>query len=211
MSFFSKLFKAKKSTPIKEDSIPTDAPSSPGLDYSKLLTSQLLALYLSTDCPDYRNEYLRRLKLCGASAQAISNMETFETEILRRIQRPEMLDETFVSMPLFSLVKPFLPENISYYESHFDFPLSYIVKLSDEAEWHFWNSHEKDLSDDVWSEIFMLADRNRALFLPTAIHMTTKLGWTVENVNKFSYHEQGMLDRYRWGTAFSKAAVKPWS
>lgn len=26
--------------------------------------------------------------------------------------------------------------------------------MCDEAEWHFWNSHEKNLSNEVWTEIY---------------------------------------------------------
>lgn len=33
------------------------------------------------------------------------------------------------------------------------FTISEICKIIDEAEWHFWNSHERKLSDDVWNEI----------------------------------------------------------
>jgi len=42
------------------------------------------------------------------------------------------------------------------------------IKLSDEAEWHYRNSHERDLPGKVWEEIYNLADRNQKLFLPLA-------------------------------------------
>lgn len=32
--------------------------------------------------------------------------------------------------------------------------MSEICKMIDEAEWHFWNSHERRLSSDVWNEIY---------------------------------------------------------
>ena len=76
-----------------------------------------------------------------------------------------MLDESFISKPLFSLTKPVLDKEVSYYETHFEYPFSYIVKLSDEAEWHYWNNHEKNLNDRVWSEIFELSDQNNYFFL----------------------------------------------
>lgn len=31
--------------------------------------------------------------------------------------------------------------------------MSELCKIIDEAEWHFWNSHERELSDEVWAEI----------------------------------------------------------
>ena len=85
-----------------------------------------------------------------------------------------------------------------------------MIKLSDEAEWHFWNSHEKDLPDDVWEEIYELSNKNRKLSLPFFIYMTKQLGWTGDEVNRYSFNEQGMLDYYRWGRKTSKAAKEPW-
>ena len=103
-----------------------------------------------------------------------------------------------------------LPHEPAYYAEHFDYPLSYIIKLSDEAEWHFWNSHEADLPDEVWSEIFDLSDKNRKLFLPYAQNMVDALGWSYQEVNKFSFNEQGMLDLYRWNRGMTRAAKQPW-
>ena len=34
------------------------------------------------------------------------------------------------------------------------FTVSELCKIIDEAEWHFWNSHERVMSDEVWEEIF---------------------------------------------------------
>jgi hypothetical protein len=81
---------------------------------------------------------------------------------------------------------------------------------SDEAEWHFWNSHEKDLSEEVWGEIFALSDKNRKLFIPFAMNLVNNLGWSVKQVNAFSFNEQGMLDYYRWGRSTTRAAKLPW-
>jgi hypothetical protein len=54
-----------------------------------------------------------------------------------------------------------------------------------------------------------MSDRKRKLFIPFATDLLNR-GWTVPNVNKFSFNEQGMLDLYRWGRSVSRAAQEPW-
>ena len=178
--------------------------------FRRIMTSQLLAFYLDTRDVSWKEEYLRRLKMCGLSDDKALQYMTFETEILTRCPRAEMLDKEFISRPCFSLRELALPHDPAYYGSHFDYPLSYIVKLSDEAEWHFWNSHEANLPEQVWAEIYALSDKNRKLFLPYAQNMVDKLGWSYQAVNAFSYNEQGMLDLYRWNKKMTRAAKQPW-
>ena len=209
--FFSKIFQ-KKTKPQNGESA-TDVKSMPsernGSAYALILTSQLVALWLDKGQQKYKEEYLRRMKICGLSDDASMKMFEYEAEIIKMHPRPEMLDESFISKPLFSLTKTALDKEASYYETHFEYPFSYIVKLSDEAEWHYWNSHEKNLNDRVWSEILELSDQNKKLFLPFATDLLNR-GWSVGNVNKFSFHEQGMLDKYRWKRSFTSAAKEPW-
>ena len=180
-------------------------------DFSRLMTSQLVALWLDSDNAAYRDEYLRRIMMCGVDMKKAEEMLSFESEILNNHPRPEMLRDDFIALPLFSLVKTTLEHPVEYYQTNYDYPLSYVVKLSDEAEWHFWNSHEKNLSDDVWSEIFLLSDKNKKLFIPIGMHLVDDMKWSYDNVNKFSYHEQGMLDLYRWGKTNTHASKTPWS
>ena len=178
--------------------------------FRRIMTSQVLAMYLYDHDEACREEYLRRLKICGLSEERAEQYMAFETEILNRCPRPEMVDKNFIARPCFNLSTRALPHEPAYYAEHFDYPLSYIIKLSDEAEWHFWNSHEADLPDEVWSEIFDLSDKNRKLFLPYAQNMVDALGWSYQEVNKFSFNEQGMLDLYRWNRGMTRAAKQPW-
>ena len=149
--------------------------------------------------------------MCGLSDEKAEEMLAFESDILKKHPRPEMLKNDFLSTPMFNLLKPVLEHPIDYYQDHLEYPLSYVIKLSDEAEWHFWNSHEKSqLSDEAWAEIFALCDKNRKLFLPIGMHLVEKMQWSYDNVNKFSYNEQGMLDLYRWGKSATGASSTPW-
>ncbi len=179
-------------------------------EFRTLLTSQLTALWLKTNDEKYRKEFFRRIKMCGVTDETAQKWLDFETGILRRCPRPEMCSDDFIRKPLFSMEEKFLPEDIGYYESHFDYPLSYVIRISDEAEWHFRNSHEKDLPDPVRAEIYDLSDQNRKLFVPLAIHMTEALGWDFRSVNVYSFNEQGMLDLIRWEYKSTQAASMPW-
>ena len=178
--------------------------------FSFLLTSQLVALWLDSKDEQYRLEYVRRLAMCGLNKEKAEDTFNFEKQILKKHPRPEMLRKDFVEIPLFNLFTPCLEHPITYYENHFEYPLSYIVKLSDEAEWHFWNSHEKSMPDNVWNEIYWLADKNKKLFIPFAMNLINNKGWTYKNVNQFSYQEQGMLDLYRWKRGNTRASKTPW-
>ena len=179
--------------------------------FKKLLTSQLAAFWLETRDDTYKAEYLYRIQMCTNSEETAKIWFDFEIKMLQRIPRPELLDEDFISRPLFTLREPFLPKDVSYYERHFDYPLSYVIKLSDEAEWHIWNSQENEsINDLTWEEIAQLSDKHARLFLPFATYMTEHLGWTVESINRYSFHEQGLLDRYRWHKQASRSATDPW-
>lgn len=180
-------------------------------DFSETMTSQLVALWISTGDERFRSEYLRRLAICGLDQQTAEDMLKYERSILEKYPRPEMLDRKFIFRPLFDLSRCLLPQHYSYYETHFEYPLSYIVKASDEAEWHFWNSHEKDLSNGVWEEIYALSDKNMKFFGPFAMDLVNNHGWTVGNVNEFSRNEQGMLNIKRWGRAMNQASKDPWN
>ena len=206
MSFLDRLLGKNRQNTSGRDGNEINEPAG----FEKILTSQLAAYWLETGKRKYKEEYLRRMRMCEVSDETAEKTFSFETDILRRMPRPEMLLPDFIQMGMFSLTERALPEWYTYYETHFDYPFSYVVKLSDEAEWHFWNSHEKDLSEEVWGEIFALSDKNRKLFIPFAMNLVNNLGWSVKQVNAFSFNEQGMLDYYRWGRSTTRAAKLPW-
>ena len=191
----------------------SDMPAAGGrktYDLRKVMTSQLAAIWLETRDDRFRDEYLRRIRMCGLGAQAAQAMFDYEAQILRKYPRPEMTDPDFVRKPLFTLSRPVLSHHAAYYEKNFEYTLSHIIKMNDEAEWHFWNSHELDLSDEVWGEINMLSDKNKALFIPYAMDLIDNHGWANTNVNAFSFNEQGMLDLIRWNRNMTAASSDPW-
>ena len=196
---------------VKPAAAPAPVKTPRSVDFARTLTSQLAALWLDSGDNQFRDEYLRRLRICGLDDRTARETFDYEAGILRANPRPEMLDPGFISLPLFNLRDTFLPHFYDYYKDHFEYPLSYIVKASDEAEWHFWNSHEKNLSDKVWTEIYYLSDKNRKLFEPYAMNLINNHGWTFNNVNQFSYNEQAMLDYHRWKRDRTAAAKDPWN
>ena len=79
-----------------------------------LLTSQLAALWLDSGAEEYKTEYLRRMRMCGLDDDAAEKMLDYELDILKNHPRAEMLEDDFISLPLFTLKEPFLKKPISY-------------------------------------------------------------------------------------------------
>ena len=144
MGIFDWLFGKKKAEPAAAPQVNEEKPVSDPERFRRIMTSQVLAMYLYDHDEACREEYLRRLKICGLSEERARQYMAFETEILNRCPRPEMVD------------------------------------------------------------------KNRKLFLPYAQNMVDALGWSYQEVNKFSFNEQGMLDLYRWNRGMTRAAKQPW-
>ncbi len=175
----------------------------------KILTSQLIVFWLDCGSESFKDEYVRRLRICGLSEENALLTFEYEAKILRKYPRPEMLDADYINKGLFNLVKPVLPEPISYYQTHFEYTLSHILKLEDEASYHA--DHSAGNNSAAWTEINELA--NSQLITPyfnEGIHASC--GWVVDNLNQFCFHETGMLDRNKWKhlNIVSMSAQDPW-
>ncbi|MGN1344620.1 MAG: hypothetical protein ACI4U3_08565 [Traorella sp.] len=83
-------------------------------------------------------------------------MFDFECEVITKFNKPYLLDKKFTKMWFFNLKQPFFQKYPKTKEDILKekyLTVSELCKIIDEAEWHFWNSHEKELSDVVWNEI----------------------------------------------------------
>ena len=78
------------------------------LDFSRLLTSQLVAFWLDSKDEAYRKEYIRRIEMCGVSREKAEKLLSFESDILTKHPRPELLRRDFIALPLFNLAAPAL-------------------------------------------------------------------------------------------------------
>ncbi len=122
-----------------------------------LMLSQYPALFLSEQDSSYRDEYVLLLKRAGVPGTDALRLFAFECDVLRNHPKPYLLDAGFARAWFFGLRQPFFlryPKEQEDILNERFLMLSEICKLIDEAEWHFWNSHERELSDEVWGEIY---------------------------------------------------------
>lgn len=124
--------------------------------YDNLMTSQFPALYLSKQDNTYKRIYFKKLRQIGFNNTEAEKMFDFECDTIKRFNKQYLQNPKFTQMWFFGLKQPFF---LQYPKTKADilkeafFTISEICKMIDEAEWHFWNSHEKNLSDEVFREI----------------------------------------------------------
>lgn len=120
------------------------------------MTSQLPALYVRKSKAAYRKHYIHRLELLGFTASDAQKLFDFECDVIRRFPKQCLLERQFTQMRFFNLKQPFF---MQYPQTKEDIlqerwlTVSELCKIVDEAEWHYWNSHEQHLPDAVWQEI----------------------------------------------------------
>lgn len=152
MGLFNKLF--KKGIEREEHYDFSNIHSSVPVD--KLMTSQFPALYLKENNDDYREYYIHLLRKIGFSRIDAEKMFEFECDIIRKHGKQYLQHPDFVDFWTFGLRQPFFQQYPKTKEDILKeryLTMSEICKMIDEAEWHFWNSHERRLSSDVWNEI----------------------------------------------------------
>lgn len=171
--------------------------------YSKLMTSQFVALYLSKNRNEYRRQYDLRLSKLGFDKQETERLFEFECSIIKKFGKKYLLKPNFVCGWFFNLKHPFF---INYpkrkediIKEHF-LTVSEICKIVDEAEWHFWNSHEDSISDEVFGEIYEWRLRgNGMIFAGKYFEMIEKeTGVSSEHLDKLIGEQGEMLCRYKW-------------
>lgn len=125
-----------------------------------LMTSQLVALYLDKrqggGTSEYRNLYISRLMKLGIPKTDAEKIFNFESEAIKKHNKKYLLSPNFTTCWFFGLQQKFFnnyPQNKDDILKEHYLSISEICKIIDEAEWHFWNSHERILAEDVWGEI----------------------------------------------------------
>lgn len=120
------------------------------------MTSQLAALYALQNSEEDRRRYLSRLEGLGFEAADAQTMLNFECRVIRRFDKSFLLDPKYTKKWVFDLKQPFFGQYPATKEEILReraLTVSELCKIIDEAEWHFWNSHERALPDSVWNEI----------------------------------------------------------
>lgn len=202
MGLFDKLFGKKE--PGKKTQVPPVASNVQAtIPTEKLMTSQFPALYLKDNNQAYRDIYIRQLMRIGFNQKNAEKMFEFECDIIRRHGKQYLQHPQFTELWFFGLSQPFF---LQYPKTKEDIlkekylTMSEICKIVDEAEWHFWNSHERNLSDEVWAEIYAWHLKGPgAEFATTYFEMIEKeTGVPSENISALCALQGEHLSRYKW-------------
>lgn len=127
----------------------------------------------------------------------------FECDVIRKYEKPFLLERKFTKNWFFGLKQPFF---LAYPSTKEDIlkekalTISELCKIIDEAEWHFWNSHEKDVSDTVWAEIcaWRLKESGAEFAITYFEMIAQETGVPMKNFAALSAEQGSHLNRYKW-------------
>ena len=198
MSFFDRFRKNKA-----DAATPSPNSSTSGADersaYAKYMTGQLIALYKQTHRQEYQTEYMTRLQKIGFSAEEAARLFFLELMIIKHFSIQNLAAEDYLNSTYFDLQNVRFPESTEYYISHQTFTVSEIVKIWDEAEWHYHYSHEKELSAPVWQEIYAISRYGGGELYLGYIRMIAEHSQLPEDkIHRYARAEQGLLYKYKW-------------
>lgn len=202
MGLLDKLFR-KKASEEKAPVAPAPSNAQPAMPTEKWMTSQYPAFFLKEKHPLYRSIYLRQLMNIGFNQENAEKMFEFECDIIRRYGKPYLLHPQFTQLWFFGLSQPFFsryPKTKEDILKEKYLTMSEICKIIDEAEWHFWNSHERNLSGEVWAEIWAWRLKGAgAEYAMTYFDMIEKeTGIPGENIRALCRLQGEHLSRYKW-------------
>ncbi len=206
--YYHKSKKANNAFPNKPrtSAVKNRQPAFNGYDASDtlLMLSQYAAHYVYKNNIGYANEYKRILNALGFNDDEAQRLLAFECDILKRFNKQYLLDDGFTKAWLFSLSKPFFTdypkEKDDILKERF-LTLSELCKIVDEAEWHFWNSHERELPKGVWEEIFAwhLKGAGAEFAIKYFETVAEETGIPEEKIGAYSSREGAHLSKHKWG------------
>lgn len=171
-------------------------------EFDPLMTAQLIALYKKDFDKKYMDEYIRRLVSIGFGEEEATNLFIFESMIMKHDSITMLQSPDYLCGYYFGLQSPFLTHKHDYYVEHQMFTVSEVTKIWDEAEWHFYNSHEKEMPDSVWHEIYTLSRKGGAKLIQDTLRSIADHSSTdFDKIIKYSVCEQNMLFKYKWNKA----------
>ena len=167
------------------------------------MTSQLPALYLQKNKTVYRDQYIGRLESIGFKKEDAEKMFDFECKVIRKFPKRYLLQPQFTKMWFFGLNQPFFRQYPKTKEDLLKeryLTVSELCKIIDEAEWHFWNSHEKELPDSVWQEIcqWRLKGPGAEFAIRYFEMIEEATGIPEESIAKLSSEQGNHLSQYKW-------------
>ena len=195
MGIFGSLFKKKNTLKVKNITENSDS--------EKLMTSQFTALYSKEGNEEYKNIYLSRLIKIGFAKQNAEKLFDFECDVIRKYNKNYLLSPGFTKDWFFGLSQPFF---LNYPKTKEDilkeqfFTISELCKIVDEAEWHFWNSHERCLNDEIWNEIcdWRLKGNGMAFACEYLEMIEKETGISSDELSNFVGSQGEHLSKYKW-------------
>ncbi len=189
MGLFKKLFRKETNQTAEKTDI--------------LMTSQLAALYIDRNDEKYRKRYIDELVAAGVPRKHAKAMFEFDCSVIRKYDKKYLLNPSFTAYWFFGLQQPFFRE---YPKAKKDIlkerflTMSEICKIIDEAEWHYWNSHERNMPDDVWSEIYSwrLKGSGMAFAIQYFGMISEVTHMPIESIAKISNLQGAHLSKYKW-------------
>ena len=167
------------------------------------MISQYAAFYVYQGSEYHKNQYINKLVELKFNKNEAKKLLDFESDILRRFDKKYLLEPDFTKMWFFDLSQPFFKsfpnKKDEILKEHF-LTVSEICKIIDEAEWHFWNSHEKVSSDEVWQEIFSWSMRGGGMGFGVKYFkmIAESTGIPEDKIADYSSNEGGHLNKYKW-------------
>lgn len=192
--------------PVKDKPVDTPAPkgtSSVSPQDVRLMLSQLVALYEHTGRTEYRARYYEELGKLGFSEQDAEKLLEVERTTIRRFNKGYLLSPAFTKTWFMGLQQPFFlndPKTKPDILKERFFTISEICKFIDEAEWHFWNSHEKAVGDGVFEEIsaWRLRGEGGDFAIKYCESISADTGISMDLFSKYINREGSHLSRYKW-------------
>ena len=178
-------------------------PKQPLVSTEMLMTSQYPALYLKENNSAYRDMYLQKLVVMGFNQNDAEKLFNFECDVIRKHGKGYLQHPQFVKLWFFGLKQPFF---VQYPKTKEDIlkekflTVSELCKLLDEAEWHFWNSHEREMPDNVWEEIFQWRMQGAGAVFGEKYFMmiAQETGIAVSSLIALSNAQGKHLSQYKW-------------
>lgn len=171
-------------------------------EFDAFMCAQLIVFYKMERDKKYMDEYIRRLVHIGFTKGEAFNLFTNESMNMKHDSIALLQNPDYITAFYFDLQHKLLAFDNAYYIEHRMFTVSEITKIWDEAEWHYHNSHETDMPEDVWHEIYMLTRYGSGeLFVKTLTGIAKSANISEEKIQNYARHEQDMLFKYKWNKA----------
>lgn len=139
----------------------------------------------------------------GIKRKNAEAMFDFECDIIKKHNKEFLLHPDFTKMWCFGLKQPFFQQYPQRKEDVLKeqfFTMSELCKMIDEAEWHFWNSHERVLSKSVCDEIcdWRIKGEGMTFAIKYFDMIVEETGISKEDVGKLCGEQGDHLCKYKW-------------